>query len=147
MSETETGGPSTATGTQQEGLTAQARQRAIDAFGSARDGLSDARQRTSERLNEAPLIALAGGLAAGALIAALLPRTDAEGKALRPVGKRVTDSAKAAATAAKEAGTQRLAELGLTTERGSETLRTIFEGATDAARSSAQAALNAARER
>lgn len=134
----------TSTG-QQQGFTGQARQRAIDAFGSARDSVSDARERTADRLNEAPLIALAGGLAAGALIAALLPRTDTESKALRPIGKRVTESARTAATAAKDAGTQRLAELGLTPDRGSETLRSIFDGASEAVRSSAQAALGAVR--
>jgi hypothetical protein len=127
------------------GLTGQARRRAIDAFGSARDGIAGARRRTSEGLDEAPLIAIAGGLAAGALIAALLPKTQTEARALRPVGKRLTDSAKAAATAAKDTGTQRLAELGLTPERGKETLRSIFEGVTDAAKTSAQAALGSAR--
>jgi len=149
MSEAETSGtaPDTATDTttDREGFAAQARRRAIDAFGSARDGVTNARQRTSNQLGEAPLIALAGGLAAGALIAALLPRTERETKALRPVGKRVTETAKAAVNAAKDAGSQRLTELGLTPERGSETLRSIFEGATDAAKSSAQAALSAAR--
>jgi hypothetical protein len=145
MSDTSTSGTPTATRTEQQGFTAQARQRAMDVLGTARDSVSDARQRTAQRLDETPLIALAGGLAAGALIAALLPKTETEGKALRPIGKRVTDSAKAAATAAKDAGTQRLAELGLTPERGSETLRSIFEGATDAAKTSAQAALSSAR--
>ena len=143
MSEAKTS--STAPETGQQGFAAEARRRAIDAFGSARDGVGAARQRTSDQLSEAPLIALAGGLAAGALIAALLPRTDTETKALRPVGKRVTDTAKAAVDAAREAGSQRLNELGLTSERGSETLRSIFEGATDAAKTSAQAALSAAR--
>lgn len=132
--------------TNQTGVAAQARQRAIDAFGSARDGIAGARRRTAEGLDEAPLIAIAGGLAAGALIAALLPRTDAEAKALRPVGKRLTDTAKAAAASAKDTGTQRLAELGLTPERGKETLRSILDGVTDAAKSSAQAALSTARE-
>ena len=149
MSEAETSGTAadtaTDTGTDRDGFTAQARRRAIDAFGSARDGVSTARQRTSDQLGEAPLVALAGGLAAGALIAALLPRTERETRALRPVGKRVTETAKAAVSAAKDAGSQRLSELGLTPERGSETLRSIFEGATDAAKTSAQAALSAAR--
>ena len=143
MSEAKTS--STAPETSQQGFAADARRRAIDALGSARDSVDAARQRTSGQLSEAPLIALAGGLAAGALIAALLPRTESETKALRPVGKRVTDTAKAAVGAAKEAGSQRLSELGLTPERGSETLRSIFEGATDAAKTSAQAALSAAR--
>jgi len=47
------------------------RQRAIDAY-------EGARERAAGSLSEAPLLALAGGLAAGALIAALLPRTKAE---------------------------------------------------------------------
>lgn len=128
------------------GIRTQARQRAISAYDSARDGVASARRRTAEGLDEAPLIAIAGGLAAGALIAALLPRTDTETKALRPVGKRLTDTAKAAAASAKDTGTQRLTELGLTPERGKETLRSILDGVTDAAKSSAQAALSTARE-
>lgn len=145
MIESDNSGPATAAPTQDRGFKAETRQRAIDAFSNARDSVTSARQRTAERLDETPLIALAGGLAAGALIAALLPRTQAEGKALRPIGKRVTDSARAAVGAAKDAGTQRLSELGLTPERGGETVRSIFEGATDAARTSARAALGSAR--
>jgi len=144
MTDNETGGTQAAQ-SGERGFASQARQRAMDAFGSARDGVADAGQRTAERLDEAPLVAIAGGLAAGALIAALLPRTQAETKALRPVGKRLTDTARAAASSAKDAGTQRLAELGLTPERGKEALRTIFDGATDAAKTSAQAALGTAR--
>lgn len=113
--------------------------------GSGRGGVTDVRQRASEHLDQSPLIALAGGLAAGALIAALLPRTETESRALGPIGKRLSDGAKTAAGAAKEAGTQRLSELGLTPERGTETLRSIFEGATDAVKTSAQAALSAGR--
>jgi len=101
---------------------------------------------TALALLEAPLIAIAAGLAAGAVLAALLPRTKVETRLLRPTADRLTDTARAAATAAKEAGTSRLAELGLTREKGAETLRSIFEGATDAAKTSAQAALSAARD-
>jgi ElaB/YqjD/DUF883 family membrane-anchored ribosome-binding protein len=154
MSDLDNSGTSTATtnsgaagSDQQQSRANQARQRAIDAFGSARDSVSDVRQRTADRLDETPFIAIAGGIAAGALIAALLPKTQAESKALRPVGKRITESAKTAAAAAKDAGTSRLAELGLTPERGSETLRSIFEGASDAVKTSAQAALGAARNK
>jgi hypothetical protein len=145
MNENQTSSTETASAGERARLASQARQRAADAFGSAREGVSTARQRTADGLNEAPLIAIAGGIAAGALIAALLPRTEAESKALRPVGKRLTDTAKAAAATAKDTGTQRLAELGLTPERGKDTLRSIFEGVTEAAKSSAQAALSTAR--
>ena len=127
------------------GLVDQTRQRAIGTFGSARERVAGARRKTADGIDEAPFIAIAGGIAAGALIAALLPKTETETKALRPVGKRLTDTAKAAASAAKDTGTQRLAELGLTPERGKDTLRSILDGVSDAARSSAQAALSSAR--
>ena len=122
------------------------RRRAIEAYDGARDNVAGAGRRATEGIEEAPLVAIAAGLAAGALIAALLPRTKSETRLLRPAADRLTDTAKAAAAAAKEAGTSRLAELGLTREKGAETLRSIFEGASDAARKSADAALSAARE-
>lgn len=114
------------------------RQRAIEAYESARD-------KTSDALSEAPLIALAGGLAAGALIAALLPRTDAETRAIRPTARRVKQSARAAVRAARETGTQRLEELGLTREKAEETVRSLLDGVSDAAKASGNAALDAAR--
>ena len=127
------------------GFREAARQRAIDAYDGARERVASAGRRVNEGIDEAPLIALAGGLAAGALIAALLPRTEAETRALRPVGQRLKTSATAAATAAREAGSARLSELGLTREKGSEALRSIFQGAADAART-AQATLSSNRK-
>lgn len=129
------------------GFRASARQRAIDTYGSARDRVSGAGRRAGEGIDEAPLIALAGGLAAGALIAALLPRTNAETRAIRPYADRVRGTARDAAERAKEAGSSRLSELGLTREKGAETLRSILEGAGEAMKSSAQAAVGTARKR
>ncbi|MEO5612542.1 MAG: hypothetical protein ABIT68_07270 [Sphingomicrobium sp.] len=122
------------------------RSRAIEAYDDARDTVAGAGARASDGIGEAPLIALAAGVAAGALLAALLPRSKAETRLLRPATDRLTGTAKAAAAAAKEAGTSRLAELGLTREKGAATLRSIFDGAGDAARKSADAALSAARD-
>src|SRR3954447_20335036 len=113
------------------------RQPAAEAYGNAREGMVDA-------LSEAPLIALAGGLAAGALIAALLPRTDTETRAVRPTARRAKDTARAAYKAARDTGSGRLDELGLTREKGEDTIRSLFQGVTDAARASANAALDAA---
>jgi hypothetical protein len=115
------------------------RQRAIEAFESARD-------RAADTLGEVPLLALAGGLAAGALIAALLPRTDAETRAIRPTARRVKDSARAAFSAAKDTGTQRLDELGLSREKGEQTIRNLLDSVTEAAKASANAALDATRK-
>ena len=127
------------------GFAGTARQKAIDAYDGARDSVAGAGRRVNESIDEAPLIALAGGLAAGALLAALLPRTESESRLLKPAGDRLRGTARAAAEAAREAGNARLEELGLTPERGMETLRSIIEGAGDAAKASAQAALGAAR--
>jgi hypothetical protein len=124
---------------------ASARQRAIEAYESARDGVSGAGRKAAGALTEAPLIALAGGLAAGALIAALLPRTRTEARLVGPTARRVKDTARAAYKAAKDTGTDRLNELGLNREKGEETVRSLFQGVTDAAKASGQAALDAAR--
>jgi hypothetical protein len=115
------------------------RQRAIEAYESARD-------RTVGTLSEAPLIALAGGLAAGALIAALLPRTDSETRLVRPTARRVKDTARAAYRAAKDTGGEKLGEAGITREKGEDTIRSLFQSVSDAARASANAAVDAARK-
>jgi len=122
-----------------------ARQRAIEAYDGARDRVADAGKKAGDTLTQAPLIALAGGLAAGALIAALLPKTRSEEKLLKPVGKRLTGTARAAADAAREAGSQRLEELGLTRDAGIDTIKSILKGAGDAAKTSAQAAVGTVR--
>ena len=122
------------------GYAASARERAIEAY-------DNAREKAVDTLGEAPLIALAGGIAAGALIAALLPRTRTEAQLVRPTAKRVRDSARAAYRAAKDTGSERLNELGLTREKGEQTIQSLFEGVTDAARASGKAALDAARNK
>ncbi|HEY8593408.1 MAG TPA: hypothetical protein VIL42_11180 [Sphingomicrobium sp.] len=114
------------------------RQRAIEAYEGARDSAADT-------LSQAPLIALAGGLAAGALIAALLPRTDAETRAIRPGARRAKAGAQAAIGAARDTGTQRLEEIGFTREKAEETIRNLLRDVTEAAKASATAALDAAR--
>ena len=115
------------------------RQRAIEAYESARG-------RAVDTLGEAPLLALAGGIAAGALIAALLPRTNAETRLVRPTARRVKQSARAAFDAARDTGSQRLDEMGLNREKGEQTIRSLLDGLTEAARASANAAADAVRK-
>src|SRR5215212_4553683 len=79
-------------------------------------------------IEEAPLLALAGGLAAGAVLAALIPASRKERELLGPVARRAKDKASDAVGAAKDAGRARLDELGLTPNKGTETLRSILEG-------------------
>jgi len=119
---------------------ASPRQRAIEAY-------DDARERAADTLGQAPLIALAGGIAAGALIAALLPRTRTEARLVRPTARRVKDSARAAFDAARDTGSRRLDEMGLNRSKGEETIRSLLDGLTDAARASASAAADAVRNK
>ena len=114
------------------------RQRAIEAYESAR-------QRTVDTFGEAPLIALAGGLAAGALIAALLPRTDTETRLVRPTARRVKNSARAAIDAARTTGEEWLDKLGINRQKGEETIKNLLDGLSDAARASGKAAVDAVR--
>lgn len=129
-----------------EGPRGTPRQRAIEAYDRARGSVAGAGRKAGNALESAPLIALAGGLAAGAVIAALLPRTRAETRALRPTARRVRESAQAAFDAAKATGTERFNELGLTREKGEETIRSLFEGVTDAVKASGQAAAEAVKK-
>ena len=76
--------------------------------------------------SEAPLIALAGGLAAGALIAALLPRTDSEDEARRPDREARKKRQAPRRRRARKTGTKRLSELGISRDKGEETLRSLL---------------------
>ena len=114
------------------------RTRAIASYDSAR-------RKAGGGIDEAPLLALAGGLAAGAVLAALIPASRKERELLGPVAGRIKDRAGDAVNAAKDAGQARLDELGLTRDKGSETLRSILEGAGDAAKVSAEAAVSTLR--
>lgn len=123
------------------------RERAIDAYDSARESAVGAGARAREGVGEAPLIALGGGLALGALLAALLPRTRTEDKLLGPVGGKITDGAKAAAEAARDAGREKLTELNITRDAGTSAVQSLLKGLGDAARSSGEAALGAVRKK
>jgi len=116
------------------------RQRAIEAYESARD-------RATDTLGEAPLLALAGGIAAGALIAVLLPRTDAEARLVRPTARRVKDNARAAFEAARDTGKKQFGDLGYTREKGEESFTSFLDGLKETARASANAAVDAVRNK
>jgi ElaB/YqjD/DUF883 family membrane-anchored ribosome-binding protein len=110
-----------------------ARTAAVDAYDAARNKAALAKEKTSDGIDEAPLIALAGGLAVGVLLAALLPRTEKEKELLGPLGERITGSAKNAVEAAKEAGREKMSELNLTRDAGTSALEKIIKGISDAA--------------
>jgi hypothetical protein len=117
-----------------------ARERAIEAY-------DNARERTRDQVEGSPLLALGGGLALGALIAALLPKTRTEERLLGDVGGRITDTARTAAEAAKEAGREKLAELNITRDAGRGAVQSLVDGIAEAAKTSGQAAVSAVRNK
>jgi hypothetical protein len=116
-----------------------ARERAIDAYDIARE-------QAREQLGGSPLLALGGGLALGALVGALLPRTRAEQRMMGKVGSRITTSARDAYDAAREAGREKLTELNITRDAGAGAVQSLIDGIGEAARSSGQAAVDAVRK-
>jgi ElaB/YqjD/DUF883 family membrane-anchored ribosome-binding protein len=124
-----------------------ARERAIEAYEATRERASDAGTKARDGIGQAPLIALGGGLALGALLAALLPKTKAEDKLLGRYGEKITGGAKAAADAAREAGREKLTELNITRDAGTSAVQSLFKGLGDAARVSGEAALGAVRKK
>ncbi|MEO7505351.1 MAG: hypothetical protein ABIT69_09235 [Sphingomicrobium sp.] len=122
-----------------------ARESAIEAYDSAREGAVAAGRSVGDGIGSAPLMTLAGGLAVGALVAALLPRTKVEDKLIGPVGERVTGAGRAAVDAARSAGQDKLADLNITREAGKGVVDSIVDGLGQAVRASGQAALGSVR--
>ncbi len=90
----------------------EGRNKAIEALDTGtkrvRNSSEDAKQRATRGVDANPLAAVAGGLAIGAILAALLPRTARENKYIGPASRTVKSTAK---TAAKVAGTVAKAEM------------------------------------
>jgi hypothetical protein len=94
-----------------------ARERTAAAYAAARERAGSAYEtagrKTSEGIDSNPVAAVVGGLAVGAIVAALLPKTRREEELFGPVGRRLGDTAREAARAAREAGREQIEELGL----------------------------------
>ena len=117
-----------------------ARERTSAAYGSAREGASRVSERTAQGIESNPEAALIGGLALGAIIAALLPKTDRETEVLGQYGRRINEKARDAARAAKEAGRSQLEEAGLSRDAAKQKLNDLASQAKEAVRTSASAA-------
>ena len=124
---------------------ANARGAADSAVQSARGSATQARQRTADGVDANPVAALIGGLALGALAAAVLPRTRKEDELLGGIGGKITDQARTAAQAAKEAGMDKLDELGITKENAMDKAKELAQTAVGAVKETATAAASGAK--
>jgi len=87
------------------------RARTSAAFAGVRERAAGAGRRTGEEISANPMAAVAGGFALGALVAAVLPRTERETELLGGVGSRITDAAREATRSAVDAGRQQVEEI------------------------------------
>jgi hypothetical protein len=126
-----------------------ARERTAAAYAAAREKAGSAYEtagrRAGESIDSNPLAAVVGGLAIGAIAAALLPRTRQEDEYLGSAGRRVNEAAREAARAAREAGKGQLDELGLSRDGLKSKIDEFTGRAVGAVKSSAGAAAGAAR--
>lgn len=122
-----------------------ARERTAAAYAAARDKAGSAGRRAGEGIDSNPVAAVVGGLAIGAIVAALLPRTRREDDLLGTAGRRLNESAREAARAAREAGKGQLDELGLSRDGLRSKLDEFTGRAVGAIKDSAGAAAGAAR--
>ena len=96
----------------------------------ARDAAASAR----EAIEGNPLGLLAGGLAAGLVAGALVPRSEREQKALETLGRRLAEGAIAAAGAAKQSGKEQLSAALFSREGAREGVAKVVENAIAAAK-------------
>ncbi|WP_052134263.1 hypothetical protein [Sphingomonas sp. 37zxx] len=108
------------------------------AYDNTRKTAGDAAHQAADVIKANPLAALVGGIAVGVAIGAMLPKTHAEGKHLGPIGKRLTDSAAAAARAARDQGRQELSGLVPDKSNAKEKAGSVVEAVIKAARSGAK---------
>lgn len=103
----------------------------------------NAKAKTNETIESSPLAMVAGGIALGAIVAALLPKTEREKKILGGAGRKLNDTAKMAAEAAKSAGAAHMANVGLNSEALRKQAKEIVQKGVDTARTAGKAASEA----
>jgi ElaB/YqjD/DUF883 family membrane-anchored ribosome-binding protein len=108
-----------------------ARERTSEAYAAARERAGAVSQRTAESFDSAPMAAVIGGLALGAIAGALLPRTRREEDLFGSVGRRINDGARDAVRAARDAGRDQLDGF---TDRAVSALRSSAGAAADSVR-------------
>ena len=103
--------------------------------------------KTTESIDKNPLAMIIGGIAIGAIVGALLPRTERETKILGKTGKKLNKKARKMAEAAKLAGMSHVDTLGLNGDTVRAQFKEFVSKAALALRAAGQAASEAAKEK
>jgi hypothetical protein len=120
--------------------TATARAKASEAYEKGKG-------KTSDGIDKNPLAIVLGGIAIGAIVGALLPRTERETKVLGKAGKKLNKKARKMAEAAKAAGKDQVESLGLNGDALRLQFRDLVSKAAVAVKAASQAATDAAKEK
>lgn len=114
--------------------------RAAEGVAATREMAKTAASKSEETITKNPLAVVAGGLALGALVGALLPKSKTETKYVGGTGKKINQTAKKAYDAAKDAGQQQIETLGLSKDSVQDQIKDLLGKAIEAAKSAAEAA-------
>ena len=109
-------------------------------------GYETAKTKVGEGIDGFPVAALAAGIAVGAVVGALLPKTKKEGELLGQYGGEIVDRAKAALTAGKDAGKAELDAAGISTDAAGKQVGKIIESIAKVAETAGTAAVGAIRK-
>lgn len=123
-----------------------ARTKAGEAVAASQEAARGAAERTAATVEGNPLGMLVGGIALGAIIAALIPRGERERTLLAPLGETIRAAALAAFAAAKDAGRSELDQLGINRDAARDQVRSLLDGVGKAARTAGTAAVQAGRD-
>lgn len=113
----------------------------------ASDMYEKGKGKTSDGIDKNPLAIVLGGIAIGAIVGALLPRTERETKVLGKTGKKLNKKARKMAEAAKAAGKDQVESLGLNGDALRLQFRELVSKAAVAVKAASQAATDAAKEK
>lgn len=124
-----------------------ARERSSEYAERAKSRAADAKRRAADGFDASPLTGALVGIAAGALLGLLLPRTRKEDELLGETRDRLAEAARAAAKAAADTTKQQLDERGLSVEGAKAKLAEVGQQAKDVALSAAETAAAEAKSR
>jgi ElaB/YqjD/DUF883 family membrane-anchored ribosome-binding protein len=130
---------------------AAAREKAAEAYEKGREAAARSVQqsrdiahnvaiKTNDGIDKNPLAIVLGGIALGAIVGALLPRTERETKIMGKAGKKLNKKAKEMAKAAKAAGKEQVDSLGLNGDAVREQFRDLVSKAALAVKAAGEAA-------
>jgi ElaB/YqjD/DUF883 family membrane-anchored ribosome-binding protein len=125
----------------------KSRKAAARSVESSKKLASKAKDKTGDTIDQNPLAIVLGGLALGAIVGALLPKSEREEKILGKAGKKLNKQAKKIAEAAKVAGMEKVDSLGINKDSAREQFRDLVSKATEAVKAAGQAASDAARKK